>query len=585
MSHSVWRRVRRPDEIVEATRWLFALLTLVTLLLSLPALRASVSSTMLLVGLVSSVGLAVSMTAGYLRRSAPWWTDGMDALALLGFALASPDPMIIVGLAVPALWFRSLYGSVGQALFRACLYAGAIGASLPLWAQIAGHTGGSKVGVVLAGVVPSIFLTVIASRQLAGSLRAREQATRRDAVHKLAGSQLLGVTDAVEIRQIAWTAMAGICSATPGLRVLKVVREGSVLRVERATEGFAHLPSTLPAAVLLLRGDDEFGIVAVRRFAELDAAAGIACAWACVPLPYVQNQQGSGWLLLGSPRKVRPEAITAVGTLADQVTLALRNAEVYQELSVQATLDGLTGLANRATFNLALSDALDDQGSRHATVLFVDIDDFKNVNDRFGHAAGDDLLREVAARLRRATRPGDLCARLGGDEFAVLLDGTGGPAGAVVAQRIVEAIALAAHLGGGIAHVGASVGVATATGDADVEQLIHRADVAMYAAKAQGKSRVQVFEPGLLQGDSSQVAFERQLLSAAENGELIVHYQPVLSLPGGRCTAVEALVRWQHPDRGLLYPESFIEAAERIGAIGDIGDYVLRRACADNAVW
>ena len=136
-----------------------------------------------------------------------------------------------------------------------------------------------------------------------------------------------------------------------------------------------------------------------------------------------------------------------------------------------------------------------------------------------------------------------------------------------------------------MAHVGASVGVATATSETDLEQLIHRADVAMYAAKANGKARIQVFEPGLLQVDSSQVSFERQLAAAADNGELVVHYQPVLSLPDGRCTAVEALVRWRHPERGLLYPDSFIETAERIGAIRDIGAYVLRRACADAAAW
>jgi len=206
----------------------------------------------------------------------------------------------------------------------------------------------------------------------------------------------------------------------------------------------------------------------------------------------------------------------------------------------------------------------------------------------FGHGAGDDLLREVAARLRRATRPGDLCARLGGDEFAVLLRGNGSRAAAAaenIAQRIVNAIAVTMHIRGRVSHVGASVGVATAAGETDLEQLIHRADVAMYAAKAKGKARVQVFEPGLLDGNSAQLAFERQLSAAAGNDELVVHYQPVLSLPDGRCTAVEALVRWRHPELGLLNPDSFIESAERIGAIGAIGAHVLRRACADAASW
>jgi len=253
-----------------------------------------------------------------------------------------------------------------------------------------------------------------------------------------------------------------------------------------------------------------------------------------------------------------------------------------------AAIDSLTGLANRSTFNTALEAALQDESSPNTTVLFIDLDDFKGVNDVFGHRAGDNLLREVGARLLRATRPGDLCARLGGDEFAVMLRGrVSGAAEEAedIALRIVEAIAATMRIRGRVAHVGASVGVATATGETDLETLIHCADVAMYAAKAKGKSRIQVFEPGLLEGDSSQVAFERALIAAAGNDELVVHYQPVLSLQDGRCTAVEALVRWRHPERGLLYPDTFIETAERIGAIGPIGTYVLRQACADAAEW
>jgi diguanylate cyclase (GGDEF)-like protein len=261
-----------------------------------------------------------------------------------------------------------------------------------------------------------------------------------------------------------------------------------------------------------------------------------------------------------------------------------RRQAALRHMTRQVELDSLTGLANRASFNSALSAALDDQSPGNTTVLFVDLDDFKDVNDVFGHGAGDDLLREVAARLRRTTRPGDLCARLGGDEFAVLLHGTGGAEAADIARRIVQAIAVTAHIRGGAAHVGASVGVATSTSEMDLEQLTHRADVAKYAAKANGKGRIQVFEPGLLQSDSS-LTFERQLAAAAGNGELIVHYQPVLSLSDRRCTAVEALVRWRHPDQGLIYPDAFIEVAERIGAIRDIGAFVLRQACADSADW
>ena len=577
--------------MVEATRWLFGALALLSLLISLPAPLVSARGTTLLAALASALVLGLSLSAGYLRRSAPLGLDLVDAAALLVYALASPFPSVAFGFTFGALWFRALYGSTRHALLRCCLYTAALGASLPLWPYVPGHDGGTPIAP-LVGAFPTMFLTVIVGRHLAGSLRAREQAAKLDAVHVSVGAQLLGVTDGDEVRRIAWAAVAGICEATPGLRVLKVVRDGTALRVDGATGGFVGVPATVPAAVLAVLGDGARpGIEMVHGHAELDAAVGTSCAWAAVPLPNGHNQHGIAWLILGSPGNVPAEAVVSIASLANQVTLALQNSEVHEELTVQATLDSLTGLANRASFNAALSAALDedprclDHFARLTTVLFVDLDDFKDVNDQLGHGAGDELLREVAARLRRAIRPDDLCARLGGDEFAVLLRGTHGSAAADVARRIVRAVAAPAHLGCGVANVGASVGVATGTGDIEPEQLVHRADVAMYAAKANGKGRVQVFETGLLRGNTTEELFERQLAVAARHEELVVHYQPVLSLPDRRCIAAEALVRWQHPERGLIYPDSFIDIAERTGAIHDLGAYVLRRACADAAAW
>ena len=572
--------------MVEATRWLFAVLTLVSLPLALLAPLATGNDTMLLVALASTVVLGLSWSAGYLRRSAPLGMDVVDALATLAFALASPHPAAAFGFVFFALWFRSLYGSTGRAVLRCGLYVVALSAALPLWPYVPGHAGGTEIGPLI-GTFPTMFLSVIVGRHLAGSLRAREQAARRDEVHASMGSQLLGVTDTAEIRQIAWTAVAGICAVTPGMRVLNVVRDGAALHVVGASAGFADVPAMLPAYVLPERSAaGGAGCETAQSTLELDVAAGAPCAWACVTLPNVPNQPADAWLLLASPRKIPAEVVVAVDSLVNQVTLALRNGQVHEDLTAQATLDSLTGLANRASFNTALSASLEDESLPDTSVLFVDLDDFKDVNDVFGHAAGDALLREVAERLRRTTRAVDLCARLGGDEFAVLLRGTGGAVAAHVAQRVVQAVAEAVPVGGGrVAHVRASVGVATATSETNLEQLIHHADVAMYAAKSHGKARVQVFEPRLLQADSPEVVFERQLLAAASNGELVVHYQPVLSVPDERCTAVEALVRWRHPTRGLLYPDSFIETAERIGAIRGLGAFVLRRACADAAIW
>lgn len=578
-------RVRRPEGFVEGTRWLFVLLVLATLLLALPVSLSVAHGTMWMVGVASAVVLCLSVIAGYLRRSAPLATDLLDAVALFAFALASPAPMALFSLVFAALWFRSLYGSGPRAVWRCCLYAAAIGVRVTLWPYVGGHPGDVAI-VQLVGVYSTMLLTVVVGRHLAGSVQAREQAARVDAVHLSAGSQLLGVTEAVEIRRIGWAAYAGICAAMPGLRVLKVIRDGAALRVDGAAGGFADIPATLPAAVLSVSGvDGGTGSPTIHSHKELDDAAGIACTWACLSLPDTHEEQGRAWLVLGSPHGLTAEAVVAVESLANQVTLALRRSEVHQELSTLATLDSLTGLANRMSFNAAVTAAIETAGAGETTVLFVDLDDFKDVNDVFGHSVGDNVLRKVAARLLGATRPQDMCARLGGDEFAVLLRDTGAEAAAKVAERIVEGVAAPMQVGGGDAYLGASVGVATAKGVTDLERLIHSADVAMYAAKANGKGRIQVFDTDLLRVDPAQESFERQLSAAARNGELVVRYQPVLSLPDLRCMAVEALVRWQHPERGLLYPADFIEIAERTGAIRSIGAHVLRRACADATPW
>ena len=576
-----WAWAHRPEEMVEATRWLFAAMVMVAIPITLVVPLWTSAAAVRLVALGAALLLLLSLGTGYLRRSATLGMDLTDSVAIGVLALTSPQPAAVLGFVFPVLWFRSLYGTTRAAVLRCFLYAVALVITVPLWSQLALHTTGVDVGA-LAGAIPTMFLTVIVGRHLAGTLGARQQDARRDGVHASVGAQLLAVTDPDAILRIAWAATTEICAATPGLRVLKVVRHGASLRVDGATGGFAAVPATLPMTAVSAPGRVDSRYPPADARDAMDAAVGVRCDWSCVRLPV---QHSDAWLLLGSPKRVPHEAIVSIGSLANQVALAMRNAEVHRELTVQATLDGLTGLANRTSFNAALTATLDDGPTQLASVLFVDLDDFKDINDVLGHGAGDDLLREVAARLRQATRPQDLCARLGGDEFAVLLRGTDAKAAAEVAQRIVHTVAVPVFLGTGMGQVGASVGIATATGETDLEQLIHRADVAMYAAKARGKARIQVFEPSLLQVDPAQGSFRRQLSAAADNGELVVHYQPVVSLHDGRCTAVEALVRWQHPEQGLLYPGAFIEIAEQTGAIHKIGTHVLRQACADLASW
>jgi diguanylate cyclase (GGDEF)-like protein len=217
-------------------------------------------------------------------------------------------------------------------------------------------------------------------------------------------------------------------------------------------------------------------------------------------------------------------------------------------------------------------------------VLFLDLDDFKVVNDSLGHQAGDRLLAHLGTALTATLRTGDVCARLGGDEFAVLLDGATEADARRIGQRVVELISTPVQLPEGLARIGASVGAVAVRPGSTETLVVHQADVAMYAAKAAGKNRVQVFHPGLLQLGEREAA-EAELRAAIAGGELVLAYQPVLSAADGRCTAVEALVRWAHPTRGLLSPEEFLGLAEETGAIVPLGEHVLRSACADAEPW
>ncbi|MEV4344255.1 EAL domain-containing protein [Actinoplanes sp. NPDC049596] len=273
-----------------------------------------------------------------------------------------------------------------------------------------------------------------------------------------------------------------------------------------------------------------------------------------------------------------------VTAFAEHVSLALTDARTQEQMS-RAYLDSLTGLATRALFQTRMEEALGPKGLGGA-VLFVDLDRFKVVNDSLGHAAGDTLLTGVAERIQACLRDGDTAARLGGDEFAVLLPGLTGTGEAIpVAERILDALRQPFDLGAET-FVSSSIGIAFGRpGDHDAAELMVHADLAMYQAKKHGKDRYEVFEPAMREAFQANIAMEADLRRAVLRHEFQLRYQPIVHLHTGEITGVEALIRWQHPDRGVIPPMEFIPLAEETGMIVPIGEWVLREATTRVAEW
>jgi diguanylate cyclase (GGDEF)-like protein len=251
----------------------------------------------------------------------------------------------------------------------------------------------------------------------------------------------------------------------------------------------------------------------------------------------------------------------------------------------QVLQDRLTGLANRTSLEETASRLLGGDGD--VSLLVLDLDDFKDLNDTRGHAAGDELLGVVAERLRACVRGGDLVARLGGDEFAVVVPDDARVARSV-GERVLAALSTPAELvDGTIVSLRGSLGIATPVdaGERTLSTLLRNADLAMYLAKSQGKDRLVVYAEGMAEEARRRSDLQHDLADAAEAGQLRVHYQPTVLLDDGEITGFEALVRWQHPERGLVPPVEFVPLAEETGAITAIGRWVLRQAVAQGAAW
>ncbi len=292
---------------------------------------------------------------------------------------------------------------------------------------------------------------------------------------------------------------------------------------------------------------------------------------------------------------IRQQAIPpapALGAGVASVVLAAYLGSLLLQRSVierRAERDGLTGLPNRMLFSDRLSRALAHarRNGLPVAVMVVDLDRFKEVNDSLGHAAGDELLRHVAERMQACLRDEDTVARLGGDEFALLLPHVAGIEGAVaVARRLLASLADPVEIAGQAVVVSPSIGISLFPQDGDeADTVVEGADAAMYVAKERGRNTFEIFSPALRHEANERLALEAALRRGLEADEFVLHYQPKVDLRTGRVTGAEALVRWNHPEKGLLFPDSFVPLAEQTGLIGALGEWVIAAACEQVAAW
>lgn len=317
---------------------------------------------------------------------------------------------------------------------------------------------------------------------------------------------------------------------------------------------------------------------------------GFRACWSSPIASYQGKVLGSFALYSRNRGEPSAECMKLVGMATHIAGIAIERKEAEDSIQYMAHHDALTGLPNRSMLDERVASAIesaDDRGGT-MTLAFIDLDNFKLVNDSLGHHAGDELLKIVAARMLRCVRASDSIVRLGGDEFVVLINGAM-RRGETVDDRlraVREAIAEPVEIEGRSFQVTCSMGVAAYPEHGrNVTELLARADVAMYRAKEIGRDAMQVFTAEMANSASEKLERQEELRRALAQQELFLQYQPQMDLSTGRIFAVEALIRWRHPERGLVAPGDFIPLAEETGLIGPIGDWTLRAACRQNKAW
>jgi diguanylate cyclase (GGDEF)-like protein len=445
--------------------------------------------------------------------------------------------------------------------------------------------------------VTSFWLFAIATSAFS-ALNERELRLRRSDLQAMVevGGRLDDASDPLLQSRIVLTGLVDRFEFQRG--IVLGASDGRMLAL--ATHGTEDVPTTAAEPDwIVARAWDRHDVLPVRHLnAELDPflTAAMPGARNLLVAPMIADGRPVGAIVVESARGRRLPGVerrvaSMVARFASMAALNLRNAVLLRHVQDLAERDALTGAANRRMFQVSLERTLETArpkiGDRITTILFIDLDDFKVVNDTLGHAAGDALLMAVTERITRLVRSTDLVARLGGDEFAILTEDTPDLARSrAMAERLVQELRAPYVIADRPVVVTSSIGIASARDAvAGAVDLVRNADVAMYMAKANGKSGFAIFDPGMHAAIRERNELSVELKRAVELDQLRLVYQPIIDFATGRYAGVEALVRWQHPDRGLIAPGRFIEIAEENGAILSIGRWVLRETCTQAGRW
>jgi diguanylate cyclase (GGDEF)-like protein len=445
--------------------------------------------------------------------------------------------------------------------------------------------------------VTSFWLFAIATSAFS-ALNERELRSRRADLQSMVevGGRLDDAVDPLEQSRIVLDGLVDRFSFKRGV-VLGATDDKMIALATHATEA---VPTTAAKPDWIVqRAWDRHEILPVKTLnAELDPflSAALPGARNLLVAPMVADGEPVGAIVVESGRSRRLPGLekrvaSMVARFASMAALNLRNAVLLRHVQDLAERDALTGAANRRMFQMSLERTLEGKAKqatdRITAILFIDLDDFKVVNDTLGHAAGDALLVAVTERISNLVRPTDLVARLGGDEFAILTEDTLDLARSrSMAERLVQELRAPYVIAERPVVVTSSIGIASARDAvAGAVDLVRNADVAMYMAKANGKSGFAVFDPGMHVALRERNELSVELKRAVELEQLRLVFQPIIEMATGRYAGVEALVRWHHPEKGLISPGKFIEIAEENGSIVSIGHWVLRETCAQAGRW